>query len=246
MKEFYIDSDGIRLHAKLELPEYEGKCPLTIVIHGLTGHMEEEHIKAVAETFRECGIGTLRVEMYGHGKSEGDFGQHTLFKWINNALDVVDYAKSLDFVSDLYIAGHSQGGLLTMIIAGLRNNDFKAVIPLSPATSILGAAKEGNFFGLPFDPKHIPDHFNFMGIDFSGNYFRVAQMIHLEELIDKYEGKVLLIHGDEDEAVPLSCSIEAAKRYRDAKLVVIKGDDHCYTRHLDEVVEALRDFLKTV
>ena len=41
MKEFYITDDGIKLHAKLDMPENyaEGtKCPLAIVIHGLTGH----------------------------------------------------------------------------------------------------------------------------------------------------------------------------------------------------------------
>ena len=111
MKEFYINSDGIRLHAKLEMPEnFNGKCPLAIIIHGLTGHMEEEHIVGVAKVMNEVGIAALRVEMYGHGKSEGKFEEHTLLKWINNALDVVDYAKKLDFVTDLYICGHSQGG----------------------------------------------------------------------------------------------------------------------------------------
>ena len=120
MKEFYINSDGIRLHAKLEMPEnFNGKCPLAIIIHGLTGHMEEEHIVGVAKVMNEVGIAALRVEMYGHGKSEGKFEEHTLLKWINNALDVVDYAKKLDFVTDLYICGHSQGGLLTMIIGVL-------------------------------------------------------------------------------------------------------------------------------
>ena len=36
MKEFYIDSDGIKLHAKLDKPEGADKCPLCIVIHGFT------------------------------------------------------------------------------------------------------------------------------------------------------------------------------------------------------------------
>ena len=38
-KEFYIDDDGIKLHAKLDMPvgfEVGEKCPLAIVIHGLT------------------------------------------------------------------------------------------------------------------------------------------------------------------------------------------------------------------
>ena len=46
MKEFYIDSDGIKLHAKLDRPDESVKGPLCILIHGFTGHMEEDHIIA--------------------------------------------------------------------------------------------------------------------------------------------------------------------------------------------------------
>ena len=244
MKEFYINSDGIRLHAKLEMPEnFNGKCPLAIIFHGLTGHMEEDHIKGVSRVMTEVGIAALRAELYGHGQSEGDFKEHTLLKWINNALDVVDYAKKLDFVTDLYVGGHSQGGLLTMIIGGLRNDDFKAIIPMSPAVVIVDAARKGMFFGLRFDPDHIPDEFDAEIYKLNGNYFRTAQMIHVEELIDKYTGPVFIVHGDKDEAVPLQYSVDAQKRYRNCRLDVIEGDDHCFTHHLDQMLDAVRDFM---
>ena len=247
MKEFYINSDGIRLHAKLEMPEnFNGKCPLAIIIHGLTGHMEEEHIVGVAKVMNEVGIAALRVEMYGHGKSEGKFEEHTLLKWINNALDVVDYAKKLDFVTDLYICGHSQGGLLTMIIGGLRNDDFKAIIPMSPAVVILDAARKGIFFGVSFDPQHIPDELDAILYKINGNYFRTAQMININELIDRYSGPVFIVHGDRDEAVPLQYAIDAQKRYKNCKLDTIPGDDHCFTRHLDQMLEAVRRFMLSV
>lgn len=247
MKEFYINSDGIRLHAKLEMPEnFNGKCPLAIIIHGLTGHMEEEHIVGVAKVMNEVGIAALRVEMYGHGKSEGKFEEHTLLKWINNALDVVDYAKKLDFVTDLYICGHSQGGLLTMIIGGLRNDDFKAIIPMSPAVVILDAARKGIFFGVSFDPQHIPDELDAILYKINGNYFRTAQMININELIDRYSGPVFIVHGNRDEAVPLQYAIDAQKRYKNCKLDIIPGDDHCFTRHLDQMLEAVRRFMLSV
>ena len=43
-KDFTITDDGIRLHARLTMPETEGKCPLVIVVHGYSGDMEEDHI----------------------------------------------------------------------------------------------------------------------------------------------------------------------------------------------------------
>ena len=106
-----IIDDGIRLNAKLDMPTGNmGKCPLVIVIHGFTGHMEERHITAVSDLFNQMGLATLRVDMYGHGNSDGKFENHTLYKWINNAIAVIDYARSLHFVTDIYLCGHSQGG----------------------------------------------------------------------------------------------------------------------------------------
>ena len=82
MKEFYIDDDGVKLHAKLEMPEGKDRCPLVIVVHGFTGDMEEEHIIETAKAATSVGYAALRIEMYGHGKSGGTFFEHTLYKWV--------------------------------------------------------------------------------------------------------------------------------------------------------------------
>lgn len=244
-REFYINDDGIRLHAKLDFPKEEKeKYPLVIIIHGFTGHMEERHLVETAKAINEVGYATLRAEMYGHGKSDGKFCDHTLFKWINNALAVIDYAKSLDFVSDLYLCGHSQGGLLTMLVGAMERDLFKAIIPMSPAISIPEGARSGALLGGPFDPEKIPDELSMGDRTLKGNYIRVAQTIDVEKAIDRYDGPVLIIHGDEDEAIPVSYAYDAAKRYKNAKLVIIPGDTHCYDHHLEMVTEALKDFLK--
>ena len=244
MKEFYIDSDGIRLHAKLDMPEGMEKGPLCILIHGFTGHMEEDHIIAAQKAMNDAGVAVLRAEMYGHGKSGGEFKDHTLYKWVTNALSVVNYAKTLDFVTDLYLCGHSQGGLLTMLIGGMCPDTFKAIVPLSPAWMIPDGAREGNLLGMNFDPKHIPETLESWNVVLSGDYVRVAQTIHPEEEIERYEGPVLLIHGDADETVPFEYAEKALKLYKNAKLIPIHGDDHCFTRHLNEMADALRAFFK--
>ena len=246
MEEFYIDSDGIKLHAKLDKPEGFTKGPLAILIHGFTGHMEEDHIIAAQKAMNEIGISVLRVEMFGHGKSEGEFRNHTLYKWVSNALSVVNYAKTLDFVTDLYLCGHSQGGLLTMLIGGMCCDDFKAIIPISPAWMIPEISRAGSILGITFDKDHIPESVSSWGIELSGDYIRVAQTIHVEDEIERYNGPVCIIHGDADETVPFTYSERAVKLYKNAKLVPIHGDDHCFTKHLDEMTDALKDFFKTV
>ena len=244
MKEFYINDDGIRLHAKLDMPKDVEKCPLVIVVHGFTGDMEEPHITGAANAALEAGFATLRVEMYGHGKSDGKFRDHTLYKWVSNMLAVTEYARELDFVTDLYLCGHSQGGLLVMLIAGMCPDRFKAIIPLSPAWMIPENARDGEVLGDKIDPVNIPDEFVQNGENIlSGNYVRVAQTIHVEDEIARYFGPVLIVHGDKDESVPYECGVKAAKLYKNAKLVTIEGDDHCFDYHLDKMTSAVKEFL---
>ena len=241
----YIADDGIRLNACLDMPaEKREKCPLVIVIHGFTGHMEERHITAVSRMLNEIGFATLRVDMYGHGHSEGTFRNHTLYKWLTNALTVTDYARKLDFVTDLYLCGHSQGGLTVMLAAAMKHDQISGLIPLSPAWMIPEGARNGTLLGRSFDPEHVPDVIPaWDGNDLDGNYVRVAQTIRVEESIDRYEGPVLIVHGEEDEAVPAAYGIKAAERYRNCTLKLIPGDNHCYDRHLDQVLEAVRSWM---
>ena len=241
----YIVNDGIRLNAQLDMPAGNpARCPIAVIIHGFTGHMEERHILAVSHTMNELGIATLRVDMYGHGHSDGAFRDHTLYKWLTNALAVIDYARSLDFATDLYLCGHSQGGLTVILAAAMKRDVVRALIPLSPAVMIPEGARRGELLGTTFDPDHVPDVLRgWNDLELDGNYVRVAQTIDVEAAIDRYAGPVLIVHGEEDEAVPLRCAEEAAARYRDATLVRIPGDTHCYDLHLEMVTDALRAWL---
>ncbi len=243
-----LTDDGINLHTRLDMPHsHNGKCPLVIVIHGFTGHMEERHITATAETFNDLGYATLRVDMYGHGRSGGQFRNHTLFKWMTNTMTVIDYARTLDFVTDLYLCGHSQGGLTVMLAAALKQDVIRGIIPMSPAVTIPEDARRGNVLGLEFDPDHIPEEVSFPnGFVLSGNHIRVSQMIRVEDAIDRYTGPVLLIHGEMDETIPVQASVDAAKRYQNAQLVIIPGETHCYDCHLDEVQAAIRQWMPKV
>lgn len=241
----YILDDGIRLDAKLEgvIPGAK-KQPLVIVIHGFTGNKDERHITAVSKALNEIGCATLRVDMYGHGASDGEFGKHTLFKWMTNALTVIDYARSLDFAGDLYLCGHSQGGLTAMLAAALKHDQICGLIALSPAWMIPELARKGELLGLRFDPDCVPESLPaWGGRTLGGNYARVAQTIHVEEYIDRYAGPVLVVHGDADGAVPVRYGVEAAERYQNSQLALIPGDGHCYELHLDQMTAAVKKWM---
>ena len=238
-----IMDDGIRLSAVLERPT-DGPCPLVIFLHGFTSCKEKPHNIASCAAMREAGCATLRVDLYGHGESGGEFRRHTLYKWIANTLAVIDYAKGLDFVTDIFLSGHSQGGLTAALAAGMEPDHVKGLILRAPAFMIPECARNGNMLGRCFDPLHIPDTVEVIeGLTLDGNYIRVAQTIHVEDAIGRFPGPVLLIHGDEDDVVPLQSVVEAARRYRQCRLEVIPGETHHFDRHPERMKELIRDWL---
>ncbi|MBR0393087.1 MAG: alpha/beta fold hydrolase [Oscillospiraceae bacterium] len=243
--QFYITDDGIRLNAKLDMPiKKQGKLPLVIIIHGFTGHMEERHITAISEMLNSIGCATLRVDMYGHGNSGGSFEKHTLYKWLTNAMTVIDYARTLPDFSDLYLCGHSQGGLAVMLVAALKHDEIRGIIPMSPAVCIPDDTRKGEMLGCHFDPKQIPDRIQSEdGWGLDGNYIRVAQTIYVDDAVKKYNGPVCLIHGVNDETIPVEYSIQIQQLYSNAELTMIPDDTHCYDYHLDQAVQAVKSWM---
>lgn len=244
-KEFFIDHDGIKLHAKMAYPtEMKEKMPIVLLFHGLTGNMEEEHILAVRDAITESGFIALRVELYGHGKSEGLFRNHNVSLWVNEIIYIVDYVRTLDAVSDIYLCGHSQGGLSVILAAAMKREQVKGLIPLAPATNIVDDCKKGDLFGSIFSTDAVPDEITLWDeYTVTGNYARIGRTLHYEEAMKEYTGPVLIIHGTEDEAVPVSYAVSANKIYKNCTLVLIEGDNHCYNYHLDQVTAALKKWL---
>ena len=75
---------------------------------------------------------------------------------------------------------------------------------------------------------------------------RVARMIIVDDYIDKYHKPVLIIHGDQDEAVPIVYGKACAERYEQGRLEVIPGANHGYEGHMDEFRMILKNFMKEI
>lgn len=242
----YINCDGINIHAELDMPEnQQEKMPVLVIIPGFTGHIEEDHIRAISASANEVGYAVLRAELYGHGKSDGKFEEHNIFLWMCEAMRVIDYARSLPFTSKVVLAGHSQGGLTAVLTAGIMCDRIEGLIALSPAMIIYDGAKTGNLLGMSFDPNNMSDMLvsEGWGVSLSTNYVRVARLLPVDAAIDMFKKPVLVVHGKEDDCVPYSYGQELSEKYANSKLVLIDDDGHCYNNHQDEMIKAVRDFL---
>ncbi len=241
-----IMDDQIALDAVLSMPEKRGtKVPLCVIIHGFTGNKDEQHLIAISDMMNELGMATLRVDMYGHGLSGGSFRNHTLYKWISNAMAVLDYVQTLPEISRIYLAGHSQGGLIAMLVGAMEKDRVSGLMPLSPAVTIPEDTRMGRILGHPVDINHIEDSYATDKEDYvlGGNYVRVAQSIYPEIAVKQYKGPVLIVHGQDDKTIPIGKVEEMSALYADCRFVAIPDETHCYDNHLDSVVNVIRTYI---
>lgn len=244
-REEYIDDHGIALHIKFDIPDHTGLLPVMVLFHGFTGNMEEESLLEVRDAGIQAGCAVLRAELYGHGKSGGEFKDHTILNWIENAEAVIAYAKQQPFVSDLVPAGHSQGGLMVILLGAKHPADYKGLLLLSPGVSIPDDMRNGSLLGEHFDPNHIPETIDtWENQTLSGNYIRVMKEVDPYVAARAYPGNVGIIHGGEDEVIPVDYAKRLATEYAHAELRIIEGDDHNYNRHREVMAQAAGELLR--
>lgn len=247
MSEIRIDYNQTYIYTTLlEADSACSKPALAIVIHGLTGCMDEQQLIAVRDAANRAGMAVMCIDLFGHGKSGGGFYGHSVSLWVDQIECVVDFARKTNRYSDIYLIGHSQGGLAT-ILAASRIKDLKAIVLMAPAICIVTEAREGKFFGeLISDIKNPGDLTFWDDFTISGNYLKDAMGLPLEDAIGNVDTPVLIVHGTNDESVPFDDSVGLEKKFKNAKLIPIEGDTHCFDNKSKEMAEYVYDFLVNI
>ena len=241
---------------KISLPEdfnvETDKCPMVILMHGIFSSKDYNPMPALAKGLAEAGIASIRFDFDGHGKSEGRMQDMTIEKEIADALAVLDYVKSLPYVTEVGLLGHSQGGVIASMaagrLAGQGMMDTKGLVLIAPGSVIKEACQGGKFFNARFDPADPPEFIRCWGFMKLGReYLVTTQTLDIFGTAAAYKGPVLILHGDKDSIVPMWCSEKYKEVYGDkATLTVVEGENHLISRRRDEVVRNTVDFFSSL
>jgi uncharacterized protein len=127
-----IPSAGLRLHGLLGTPagsQPSERRPAFLVLHGFGSNCESPSVIQPARVLREFGYVTLRFDMRGCGKSEGEFGRVICLEQVEdlgNALDFLARHPAVDR-DRIGVIGSSFGGAVA-VYAGGTNPRIAAVI----------------------------------------------------------------------------------------------------------------------
>ena len=253
-KEFEVHGPQGGLSMTITLPDHfntqTDTCPMVILMHGIFSSKNIVPIPALAKALAKEGIASICFDFGGHWKSEGKMQYMTVGKEIEDALAMWEYAKSLPYVSKIGLLGHSQGGVVASMTAGIlasRGESPAALVLVAPGSVVQDACKGGRFFGAEFNPADPPEYVKCFGIMKLGReYILTTQELDIYGTAKAYTGPVRLIHGSKDTIVPMSCSEKFVETYtQDAELIVVEGENHMITKKLKTVVSHAVSFFST-
>lgn len=208
---------------------------LLLLGHGLTGNKDRPLLIALAEGLSARGWPSLRFSYAGSGGSEGRFEDTTITKETEDLVDILDALPA-----DLRVAycGHSMGGAVGTITAS-EDNRIRVLVTIS------GMVYTANFVEREFDDQVPGESILWEDPAFPLTQGFVDDLHTIGDTLDvvrEIQVPWLLIHGSEDDVVPVLDSEDAfATTHTPVKqLLEIEGADHVfsdasYPRLVDEI-----------
>lgn len=199
----FLEREGFPSLAYQFRPSLKPMAPTILFLPGFASDMEGTKAVFLDSFCEQEGLGCLRFDYSGHGKSGGDFKLGSIGAWINDSLSVLDNLSQ----GPVVLVGSSMGGWIGFWVTIKRPDRIKAFVGIAAAPDFTREIpdemnedqkremREKGYFALPND---------------SGDYPYVITRHLLEEgekqcLLDKeikIECPVRLIQGMKDTEVP--------------------------------------------
>lgn len=254
-REYEVKGPQGGLAMEITLPDKFNKetdtCPMVILMHGIFSSKDIVPIPAIARGLAKEGIASISFDFGGHWSSEGEMQYMTVGKEIEDALAMWDYARSLPYITKIGLLGHSQGGVVASMTAGIlsaRGESPAGLVLIAPGSVIQDACRNGHFFGAEFNPSDPPEYVKCFGMMKLGReYILETQTLDIYGISSAFSGPVRIIHGSKDKIVPVSCSEKYAETYGESsELIIVEGENHLISRRLRKVRDLSVDFFTEV
>ncbi len=196
-----------------------------------------------AYSFDFCGGSVLNK-----GKSDGKTTDMSVRTEVQDLEAVISYVRGLPYTGErLLLMGCSQGGLVCALTAAKHPGLVDQLVLFYPALCIPDDARAGKMMMAKFDPRNIPETFCCGPMKLGRCYAAdVMEMGPFDE-IKSYSGPVLIVHGTDDRIVPADYSRRAQECYPNARLCLIEGGAHGFSRKHDVLaMDYIKSFLARV
>lgn len=231
------NSQGERIDYTFHSSEVKGTTRLVVLGHGVTGNKDRSFLVTLANTLAQAGISALRISFSGNGNSDGLFVDSNITK------EVADLGAVLDRLDGYQVGyvGHSMGGAVGVVrtsrdprirflvsLAGMVHTREFAEREFGQVTPDAGLM--WNDPACPLSSAYMTDLRNLNSLTEYGAQIRVPW---------------LLVHGTEDDVVPIQDSRDIFARANEPKqLLELPGANHVFAgERADKMVTQVAEWI---
>lgn len=246
-KIFFPSSKSHKLCGVLSNPTGDKDRPIVILCHGFTTSKDGRTYVRLEEILNEKNISTFRFDFFGHGESTGNFADITISEAVDDVQSAIRYVKDCGY-ERIGLMGSSFGGFACILTAGCVHDLFVLALK-SPVSDYLGLliARDNK---IDIDTWRREGFINVEGTDGASlrlnySFFTDAEKIPSYAFARSIKTPTLIVHGDQDETVPLDQSQKACDLIPRCRIDIIQGADHVYSdaEHFEKMLHLISGFI---
>lgn len=235
--------NGQRVGGVMYLPEGEGPFPTVVMISGLG--MPYMFFNSEAKNIAKNGVAAVTFDCRGYVpdgySSEGDF-----YKDMSPESCVKDIFAVTDFISEysaidaenIFLWGHSYGGVVTAMAAAEKPDTFKGFIGIDPA------------YQMPDEFRSLynedTETFILDGGEIGETFARGLMEVDIYEKMKSINGNAVILTGTNN-TININYPevfVKALESMPQAEKIVVDGADHIFSEHREELINHTINFIK--
>lgn len=242
-----IRRNGLDVSCRISTPEQGEIRRVVLGVHGFGGSADDSIQTSIADEMALFHAATIRFDFPAHGNSPMGNSAFTLQNCILSIISATEYAKEhFPDVEDLCIFATGFGAYVTLLALDsllALPGKVKLVIQ-TPAVlmheTLLSMLRISQQTLRLMDPYTLPTH---RPLDISYSFYNeLAENIALTT----YPIPILILHGEQDDFIPMAHIQHFRRLNEDAKLVIIPGVSHQFLEEgaWDMVLDLTRDWFE--
>ena len=227
-KEIYFYRDDLKIYAKMYMPEGEGPFPVVIFSHGFPGTYF--WADAYAKGLTNSGIAGVTFDFIGgsaDSKSDGTVTDVSVLTEVEDLNAVMDSVKSMPQIdaNNLFLCGHSFGGLVSTYVAAQRPDEVKGLMVWEPSYQM----REYILSLYPIGSE-IPDEI-YTPVHVGRIFIEDMQASDIFEVMGNYDKEVLLLQGELSKTNELQEEYfnKAAEIFPNMQWEIVDGATHAFS-----------------
>lgn len=211
------------------------KAPVVLMLHGFGSSKDEVGLMyaRLADALAARGVGSLRIDFRGYGKSDGDTGSSTITTMVEDAATAYNYLAGVEWVDPERIGtiGFSLGGGVSAISAAQNPDWYKSMATWS---SVGDFAKdmEGSVgaeaVATAADKGVVGLDLGWRTIVLKNDFFKSLAEYDIAAAMAEYPGAYLAVAGDQDFSAAYAPGFVEAASGSPKEAWIIPGGDHIY------------------